>query len=149
MPCAQRGAFFPSLSAGFSASHQQQPATLAPVPSSNAFQYDLFTPQLSISYMPDVFGLTRRTVESAEAQAERRALSNARHLHHPGQQCGGSRRSGSIDQAQIDATRRLIDSEIKSVQILEYQQAKGYASGVDLAAQKSQLAAAEATLPPL
>ncbi len=52
-------------------------------------------------------------------------------------------------QAQIDATQRLIDSQAKSVQILEYQQAKGYASGVDLAAQRSQLAAAEATLPPL
>ena len=47
---AQRGAFFPSLSAGLSASHQQQPAILAPVPNSNTFQYDLFTPQLSISY---------------------------------------------------------------------------------------------------
>jgi NodT family efflux transporter outer membrane factor (OMF) lipoprotein len=52
-------------------------------------------------------------------------------------------------QAQIEATKRLIESETKSVQILEYQQTKGYASGVDLAAQRSQLAAAEATLPPL
>ncbi len=81
---AQRGAFYPSLSGGFSASRQQQPTTLAPVPNSNTFQYDLFTPQLSISYMPDVFGLNRRTVESFEGPGQRRALSNARRIHHPG-----------------------------------------------------------------
>ena len=39
-------------------------------------------------------------------------------------------------QAQIDATQQLIDSETKSLEILEYQLDKGYASGVDLAAQK-------------
>ena len=146
---AQRGAYFPSASAGFSASHQQQPATLAPVPSSNAFQYDLFTPQLSISYMPDVFGLTRRTVESAEAQAEAaRYQMLAAYTTLVNNVVVTAVQEASI-QAQIDATRRLIDSQTKSLQIFQYQQAKGYASGVDLAAQKSQLAAAEATLPPL
>ena len=43
---------------------------LAPVPANNSFVYDLFTPQLNISYVPDVWGLTRRTVESYEAQAD-------------------------------------------------------------------------------
>ena len=146
---AQRGAFLPSLSAGFSASHQQQPATLAPVPSSNALQYNLYTPQLSISYMPDVFGLTRRTVESAEAQADAaRYQMLATYTTLVNNVVVAAVQEASTD-AQIDATRRLIDSESKSVQILETQQSRGYASGVDLAAQKSQLAAAEATLPPL
>lgn len=146
---AQRGAFFPALSAGFSASHQQQPSTLAPVPNSNAFQYDLFTPQLTISYMPDVFGLNRRTVESAEAQADAaRYQMLAAYTTLINNVVANAVQEASTE-AQIDATRRLIESESKSVQILEYQQAKGYASGVDLAAQKSQLAAAQATLPPL
>jgi outer membrane protein TolC len=52
---AQRGAYFPALSAGFTATRQGQPGTLAPVPSDNALLYNLFTPQLSISYLPDVF----------------------------------------------------------------------------------------------
>ncbi len=146
---AQRGAYFPSASVGFSASHQQQPATLAPVPSSNAFQYDLFTPQLSISYLPDVFGLTRRTVESAEAQAEAaRYQMLAAYTTLVNNVVVTAVQEASL-QAQIDATRRLIDSQTRSLQILAYQQARGYASGVDLAAQKSLLAAAEATLPPL
>jgi hypothetical protein len=43
---------------------------IAPVPSSNAFLYSLFTPQVSVSYVPDVFGLNRRTVESVKAQEQ-------------------------------------------------------------------------------
>ncbi|WP_330887625.1 TolC family protein, partial [Rudaea sp.] len=54
---AGRGVFYPSVSAGFSASRQKDPsASLAPVPSDNASLYNLFTPQLSISYALDVFG---------------------------------------------------------------------------------------------
>ena len=52
-------------------------------------------------------------------------------------------------QMQIDATRQLIDFNTKMVEILRYQVDKGYASGVDLAAQESQLAQVSATLPPL
>ena len=33
-------------------------------------EYNLFTPQLNVSYTPDVFGLTRRTVESSDAQTD-------------------------------------------------------------------------------
>jgi NodT family efflux transporter outer membrane factor (OMF) lipoprotein len=43
----------------------------------------------------------------------------------------------------------MIEAGKKSLEILQYQKDKGYASGVDLAAQQSELAAAEATLPPL
>src|SRR5471032_153933 len=60
---AQRGAYYPSVAASFSASRQRQSGQIAPTPDSNAFLYNLFTPQVSISYAPDVFGLNRRTVE--------------------------------------------------------------------------------------
>src|ERR1700742_2514107 len=59
---AQRGSFYPNVSAGFSASrHQDPPGALAPVPATNQFLYNLYTPQVSVSYTPDVFGLNRRT----------------------------------------------------------------------------------------
>ena len=67
---AGRGAFYPQVGARSPPAIPDSPGTLAPVPSNNAFQYDLFTPQLNVSYMPDVFGLTRRTVESLDAQAQ-------------------------------------------------------------------------------
>jgi outer membrane protein TolC len=61
---AQQGAYYPSVSGNFAASRQKQSEALSPTPNDNAFQYNLFTPQLSISYVPDVFGLNFRTVES-------------------------------------------------------------------------------------
>ena len=67
---AQRGAFLPSVSAGFNATREQDPpGALAPVPSNNSFLYNLYTPQVSVSYSPDVWGLNRRTAESLIAQA--------------------------------------------------------------------------------
>src|SRR5260221_9639005 len=67
---AQRGAYFPSVREGVSASRQRQPGVLAPVPNNNAFEYSLITTQVSVSYAPDVFGLNRRTVETLRAQEQ-------------------------------------------------------------------------------
>ena len=64
---AQRGVYYPSVAAGFLASRQRQSGQIAPALNSNAFLYDLFTPQVSVSYVPDVFGLNRRTMESGES----------------------------------------------------------------------------------
>ena len=113
---AQHGAFLPSVTAGFAASHQQEPATLAPVPSNNAIQYNLFTPQLSVSYVPDVFGLTRRTVESYEAQADAaRYQMYATYITLVNNVVVAAVQEAST-QAQVDATRRLIAAETKSVE---------------------------------
>src|SRR3954453_11192534 len=68
---AQHGAYLPAITGGVGITRQQDPsAALAPVPSNDAFLYTLATPQLSISYMPDVFGLNKRTVEAAAAQQQ-------------------------------------------------------------------------------
>lgn len=146
---AQRGAFFPTVSGSFAASRQMQAASLAPVPSNNALTYNLFTPQVSVSYMPDVFGLTRRTVESYTAQEESaRYQLAAAYTTLVNNVVVTAVQAGAI-QAQIDATHQLIDGNSKMVDVLKDRFAKGYASRVDLAAQESQLAQTIATLPPL
>src|SRR6185437_15366236 len=146
---AQRGPFFPSVTAGFSATRTRQSADLAPTPSNNASQFSLFTPQLSISYVPDVFGLTRRTVEGARAQEEAsRFQMLATDLTLTTNVANAAIQDASIN-AQIDATRQLIDIDGKMLEILRLQVSKGYAGGLDLAAQESQLAQARAALPPL
>jgi NodT family efflux transporter outer membrane factor (OMF) lipoprotein len=147
---AQRGAYYPSVTASFSASREQDPpGSLAPVPSSNAFLYSLFTPQVSVSYAPDVFGLNRRTVESLQAQERGvRFQMIAAHNTLTANVVVTAIQAGAV-RMQIDATRRLIDLNSNAVQILQYQFARGYASRLDLAAQESQLAQVRATLPPL
>lgn len=147
---AQKGAMLPRVSAGFAATREQDPpGSLAPVPSTNAFLYSLFTPQLSVSYVPDVFGLNRRTAESVAAQAEAaRFQMIAAQITLTTNVTVAAIQDASLE-AQVDATRQLIDINSKMLEILRYQLHKGSASGLDLAAQQSQLAQVTATLPPL
>jgi len=145
----QEGAFFPSIGASFSASRAQTSNDLSPVPNDNIFLFNLYTPQVFVSYVPDVFGLTRRSVESLEAQAEqqRYALA-ATHITLSANVVAAAIQEASL-RAQIDATRQLISISTDAVQVLRNQFAKGYASRLDLAAQEAQLAQVSATLPPL
>ena len=146
---AQRGAYYPSVAGSFSANRQRQSGQIAPALSSNALLYNLFTPQVSVSYVADVFGLNRRTVESLQAQEQEvRFQMIATYNTLTANVVVAAIQESSV-QAQIDATRRLIDSNSNMVQILKYQLSKGYASGLDVAAQESQLAQVAATLPPL
>ena len=146
---AQRGAYFPSISADFSASRTQQSGTLAPTPANNTQQFNLFTPEVNVSYVADVFGLNRRTVESLQAQAEAvRFQMIATYNTLTANVVVTAIQQGSVQQ-QIAATQELIDADTHVLEILRYQFSKGYASGLDVAAQESQLAQAAATLPPL
>jgi NodT family efflux transporter outer membrane factor (OMF) lipoprotein len=146
---AQRGAYYPSATGNFSASRQRQSGQIAPALNSNAFLYNLFTPQVSVSYVPDVFGLNRRTVESLQAQEQEvRFQMLAAYTTLTSNVVVAAIQQGSL-QMQIDATRELISANSNMLQILQYQFDKGYASGLDLAAQQSQLAQVAATLPPL
>lgn len=147
---AQGGAFFPSVSAGLSATREQDPSgALAPVPSNNAFLYNLYTPQVSVSFSPDVWGLNRRTVESLTAQEKGvRFQLFATYVTLTSNVVVTAIQIASVDD-QIAATRELIDADRKMLDILNEQIDEGYASGIDLAAQESQLAGAQAALPPL
>jgi len=146
---AQRGGYYPSVSAGFSATRQKTAGVLAPIPGNNAQQFNLFTPQVSVSYVPDVFGQNRRTVESVQAQESAvRYQMIATYTTLAANVVVTAIQEGSV-QMQISATRRLIDLNSNMVEIVRYQMAKGSASRLDLAAQESQLAQVLATLPPL
>jgi NodT family efflux transporter outer membrane factor (OMF) lipoprotein len=146
---AQRGVYYPSVTGNFAASRQRQSGQIAPTLNSNAFLYNLFTPQVSVSYVPDVFGLNRRTVESLQAQAQEvRYQMVAAYTTLTSNVVVTAIQRASIEM-QIDATRQLIGINTDMLHILQYQFDKGYASRLDVAAQESQLAQVAATLPPL
>lgn len=150
---AQRGSYFPSVSAGFSATRQKQSEVLAPVPNyptvPNSYQYNLFTPQLSVGYSPDVFGGNRRAMESLKAQEQgMRYQMAATYTTLTANVVVTAIQEGAVQQ-QIDATRRLIEVNSNMVEILRYQLTKGYVSRFDVLAQESQLSQTVAALPPL
>jgi NodT family efflux transporter outer membrane factor (OMF) lipoprotein len=136
---AQRGVFFPSLSAGAEATRQLDSGS----------RYNVFTPQVSVSYVPDVFGLNRRTLESVKAQQEVvRYETVATQITLVSNVAAAAMQDASLS-AQIDTTRRLVAINDQLLETLRYQHDKGYASPLDLAAQEAQAAEVAATLPPL
>jgi NodT family efflux transporter outer membrane factor (OMF) lipoprotein len=146
---AQRGAYYPSVSANISATRQRQSGQISPTLTSNALLYNLFTPQVSVSYALDVFGLNRRTVESLQAQEQEvRFQMAAAYTTLTANVVVTAIQAASL-KTQIDATREILDVNSKMLEILKYQLDKGYANRLDVAAQESQLAQVAATLPPL
>jgi NodT family efflux transporter outer membrane factor (OMF) lipoprotein len=150
---AQRGAFFPAVSASMLGSRQKQSDLLAPVPNfpavSSEFQYNLFTPQLTISYEPDIFGLNRRTFESLQAQAQAARFQMIATWTTLSTNVAVTAVQAASLREQVTATARLIDLEKKSLAILQLRFQRGDASGLDVAAQQSQLAQAQSGLPTL
>jgi NodT family efflux transporter outer membrane factor (OMF) lipoprotein len=146
---AQRGAYYPSASASFSAARQKTAEVIAPTPNNNDLYFNLFTPQVTVSYVPDVFGLNRRTVESLNAQVEQaRFALVASDIALSANVVAAAIQEASLRE-QIDATHHLIEINTNMLQILRAQFARGYANRLEVAAQESQLAQIVATLPPL
>ena len=150
---AQRGAFFPSVSANFDASRAKASNNLAPVPNFPAvpqeFEYNLFTPQLSISYAPDIFGLNRRTRESLKAQEQSARFQMIAAWTTLTSNVVVTAVQEAALREQVDATRKSIDIAKQSLAILQLRFRHGDASKLDVAAQQTQLAQAEAALPAL
>ena len=67
---AARGSFFPQIGSNFGSSSQKPAAAQVQNVGGGISPYSRSTGQLTVSYMPDVFGLTRRQVESLAAQEE-------------------------------------------------------------------------------
>ncbi|WP_424682235.1 efflux transporter outer membrane subunit [Frateuria sp. YIM B11624] len=147
---AGRGAYYPSVGVGVSANRQQDPpGALAPVPSSNASLYNLLTAQVSVSYMPDVFGLNRRTVESLEAQAQAARYEMIATDIALGANVAVTAIQVASLREQLKATQELAGINAHVLSIMRYQLAKGYIGRLDVAAQETQLAQVNASLPAL
>jgi NodT family efflux transporter outer membrane factor (OMF) lipoprotein len=146
---AQRGAFFPAASASVAASHQRTSSELSTVPFATQFQFNLFTPQVAISYAPDLFGLARRTHESLQAQEQAARFQMIEAWTTLSANVVVTAVQAASLREQVQATQKLIDLEKHSLAIVQLRFQRGDASGLDVAAQQSQLAQAQAGLPTL
>jgi len=146
---AQRGFYYPNVTGSFSATRAKSAYDLSPVTNTSALNYSLYTPQVSVSFVPDVFGLNRRTVESLATQAQQaRFALIASHITLSSNVAAGAIQEASL-RGQMAATEELITINSEMLKIIREQYSKGYASELDVAAQESQLAQVTATLPPL
>jgi NodT family efflux transporter outer membrane factor (OMF) lipoprotein len=147
---AQFGAYFPVLQASYSPSRAENAVgTIAPTLSSGAPVYTLHTAQVSVGFVPDVFGGTRRAVESLAAQQEaQRFQLEAAYLTLASNVVAAAIQQAAL-QAQTAAVEDIIRAVRRSFELLRERARLGYASGLDVAQQESALAQAEQLLPPL
>jgi len=146
---AQRGAYYPVVTSNFSADHSKTSNVVSPFTANGALYYSVYTPQVGVSFVPDVFGLNRRTVESLKAQQEQaRFALAATHITLSSNVVEAAIQEASL-RAQIDATHQLIEINTHMLDVLRKQFDAGYVGRLDVAAQEAQLAQVAATLPPL
>jgi len=147
---AAQGAFFPTAVVSYSPSRNKTATgvTFTAASSGPPF-FTLHTAQVVVTYAPDVFGGTRRQVESLMATAEfQRYQLEAAYLTLTSNVVAAAVQEASL-RGQIAATEEIIKIQTGSLDILRKQLELGQVAGADVAAVEATLAQAQATLPPL
>ena len=149
---AQRGLFFPQVT-GNSATQQilvANPQQVPPIPTQGPqSEFSLVTNQLTVSFVPDIWGGNFRAVESLDAVAEQQLFQlEAAFLTLTSNVVTAAIQEASL-RGQMAATQRIIAIEKRLLDILKRQQSLGQAAQADVLAQDAALAQAEQLLPPL
>jgi NodT family efflux transporter outer membrane factor (OMF) lipoprotein len=147
---AAQGAFFPTAVVGYSPSRNKTATGVVFTSASSGPPFfTLHTAQVVVTYAPDVFGGTRREVESLGAAAEfQRFQVEAAYLTLTSNVVAAAVQEASL-RGQIAATEEIIKIETQALGILHKQFELGQVAGADVAAVEATLAQAQATLPPL
>jgi len=111
--------------------------------------YNFHVAQLNIGYVPDIFGMQKRRVESAQAQAQVQQMQlQATYITLVSNVVAAAFEEASV-RAQLAAVERVIAINRENLQILRQQLKLGFLSEIDVAAQEAALAQADQSLPPL
>ena len=147
---AQRGSYYPTVQAGFDATRQRNAVgVLAPNLASGTALYNLYTPQVTVSYVPDVFGANRRQVESLAALAEAsRFQLDATYLTLTANVVTTAIQEAGL-RAEVSGTERVLALERESLSVMRRELELGAIAEGDVFAQEAALAQLEGTLPPL
>jgi NodT family efflux transporter outer membrane factor (OMF) lipoprotein len=146
---AQKGAFWPTVGGNYNSQTIKSASEVSPPGNSPGPYLGLHTLELNVAYSPDVFGLVRRGVESAQAQtALQQYQLEATYLTLTSNVVAAAIQEASL-RGQIDATRKIIKIENDLLGLLKRQLALGQVAVADVLVQEAALAAVELLLPPL
>ncbi|MGK9165224.1 efflux transporter outer membrane subunit [Inquilinus limosus] len=148
---AEQGFLLPTISASGSGERAQSNTTVSTGTGSRTVTsvYNLYNASVDVSYDLDVFGGTRRNIESLQATADyQRFQLEASYLTISSNVVTAAIQEASL-RAQIAATEEIIRTERAYLAILQQQFTLGGISQADVAAQQATVAQDEALLPPL
>jgi NodT family efflux transporter outer membrane factor (OMF) lipoprotein len=133
----------------FNASRQKTSADLTSPLQSGASTFSLYTAQVTVNYVADVFGGIRRQIEAADAQVDVQAFQReAVYLTLTSNIALAAIQEGSL-RGQISATRGLIDLQTQLRDVLRRRFDQGQIARTDLLTQETALAQTQLLLPPL
>jgi len=142
------GIFYPQLDAGFDATRQKFSSARFGGSSASSI-FNLYTIAATVNYALDVFGGERRAVESLKAGVDfQRYIVIGTYLTLTGNIVNTIIARAAYD-AEIKATEEIVGLEKEQLSITEVQAQAGVVPYVNVLSLQSQMAATEATLPPL
>lgn len=145
----QQAALFPTVQASFMPQRFKDAAEVSPTLVQQQRFLNLYTAQLAVSYPLDIFGVTRRSIESARAQADsQRYQLESTYLTLTSNVVAAALQEAAL-RAQIAATEDIVSAETDALALLRRQFTLGQAAGGDVALQEAALAQAQTALPPL
>lgn len=145
---AGEGALYPNVGAGLQAERESVSGAAFGLPGRH-FTLNLTTAQVSVGFVPDVFGGTRRQIESLAAQAQyQRFELEATYLTLSSNVVATAVQEASL-RAQIATTRQTIQVETQALGLVQRQFQVGAAPKWNVLQQQATLAQTRATLPPL
>jgi NodT family efflux transporter outer membrane factor (OMF) lipoprotein len=146
---AERGSYYPSLSAAAGVQRQKVPGAALGAPQVPSIIYTLNNATLNISYTLDPFGGIRRQVESLGAQAEyERYALEAAYLSLTANLVTAAITEASL-RSQLAATQDIAGSQRQQLDITQRRFNAGGASRADILQQQAVLQSTLATLPAL
>ncbi len=142
------GIFYPQISAGFQPTRQQfSPTRFGQSAGSSTFS--LYTLSTTVSYVLDVFGGERRTVENLRAQVDiQYYYAQGAYLTLLGNIVNAMVAEAAY-QAEIEATEQIIGFFREQTNLTAAQAQAGVVPYSNLLSIQTELATTEATLPPL
>lgn len=167
---AQQGFFYPTVGASYSPSRNKLAGNMGgnspgvqgnghviqtysnpagPAPYNGPAYYNFHVAQLSVGFVPDVFGLNKRLVESSAAQKDmQRFQLEATYITLASNVVAAAVQEASL-RAQIVAMEKIVDVSRENLEIVKKQLELGDVSELDVALQESALAQTEQALIPL
>ena len=147
---AQRGALaWPAVDAQFAATRERVPGAAFGLPGVPASVFTLYDASINVSYRLDLFGATRRELESLRAGTEYQQWElEAANLTLAGNVVTTAVNAASL-RAQIAAASDILVSEREQLRVVERQFAAGGVSQADVLSQRAQVSQTEASIPGL
>ncbi|MDR3500948.1 MAG: efflux transporter outer membrane subunit [Parvibaculum sp.] len=145
---AGQGVFYPQVSAGIDAT-RERPSRNATPARLNEGVFNLFTASATISYVLDIFGGERRSVEALAASVDyQRNVARAASLTLASNVANTMIASAAYE-AEIEATNEIVATEKEQVRLAEVQAKAGTANYAGVLSLQTQLDATQAQLPAL